>query len=99
MKSLFAPKPGNIQQTNTPTVLPSNDQNDLNAIEYAQEMLRRSGGNAEAAFYLAAKEKGVDPNKIISRAKSFGDPRAMVQNFLMRNPRMKSLMSLFSMMK
>jgi hypothetical protein len=28
-------------------------------------MLKRSGGDAKAAFYMAAKEKGVDPNAII----------------------------------
>ena len=34
-------------------------------IEYVQQ----SGGNAEAAFYKMAQEKGVDPNQIINMLK------------------------------
>lgn len=91
MESLFARKPENIRQTN--------NQNDSDALTFVEKMLQRSGGDAKAAFYLAAKEKGADTEAILAKARSVADPRAAVQNLLMGNPKMKTLMSLFSMMK
>lgn len=62
-------------------------------------MLKRSGGDAKAAFYMAAKEKGVDPNTIIKQVSSIGDPKAAMQSMFMNNPMMQQLSSIFSMIK
>lgn len=62
-------------------------------------MLKRSGGDAKAAFYLAAKEKGADPNVIIDQVNSMGDLHSLAQKMLMSNPKAKKLASLFSMVK
>lgn len=99
MNSLFATKPVSTRQTSNPQINNPQIQNDTNALNYVQTMLQRSGGDAKAAFYLAAKEKGIDPEQILAQARTVKDPRAMVQSLLMRNPQMQGLMSLFSMMK
>lgn len=100
MGSLFAPRAANTRQTNNQVINQQPQiQNDQNALNYVQTMLQRSGGDAKAAFYLAAKEKGVDPEAVLNQVRSIKDPRAMVQNMLMSNPQMQSLMSLFSMKK
>lgn len=70
-------------------------QNGPSPADYAEEMVRRSGGDAKAAFYLACKEKGVDPNTILSQMKSMGDPRQMVMSALGGN----KLLSLLSLVK
>lgn len=100
MDSLFAPKAANIEKTNNRTFNQQPQiQNDQNTLNYVQTMLQRSGGDAKAAFYLAAKEKGVNPEMVLNQVRSIKDPRAMIQNMLMSNPQMQSLMSLFSMKK
>lgn len=100
MGSLFAPRAANTRQTNNQVINQQPQiQNDQNALNYVQTMLQRSGGDAKAAFYLAAKEKGVDPEAVLNQVRSIKDPRAMIQNMLMSNPQMQSLMSLFSMKK
>lgn len=100
MGSLFAPRVANTRQTNNQVLNQQPQiQNDQNALNYVQTMLQRSGGDAKAAFYLAAKEKGVDPEAVLNQVRSVKDPRAMIQNMLMSNPQMQSLMSLFSMKK
>jgi len=100
MGSLFAPKAASTGKMNNQVVNQQPQiQNDPNALNYIQTMLQRSGGDAKAAFYLAAKEKGVDPETVLNQVRSVKDPRAMIQNMLMSNPQMQSLMSLFSMKK
>lgn len=97
MGSLFAPRPASIKQPANNVSEQSN--NDSNAINYAQTMLQRSGGDAKAAFYMAAKEKGIDPETILAQVRSIKDPRAMLQTMMARNPKAQGLMSLFSMIK
>lgn len=64
-----------------------------------EDMLKRSGGDAKAAFYMAAKEKGVDPNAIIKQVSSIRDPKAAMQSMFANNPMMQQLSSIFSMIK
>ena len=71
----------------------------VDAVSYAESMLKRSGGDAKAAFYLAAEEKGINPDDFLNRLNSFGDMKTMAQNVLATNPRAKQFMSLFSMVK
>ena len=98
MAGLFAPRTGNntIPISNSQATA-RQDQPD--PVSYAKNMLQRSGGDARAAFYLAAKEKGVDPNIILNQVKSMGNPQGMIQNALMGNSKMGELMSLLSMIK
>lgn len=70
-------------------------QNGPNPVDYAESMVKRSGGDAKAAFYLACKEKGVDPNTILTQMQSMGDPRQMLMSALGGN----KLMSLLSLVK
>lgn len=70
-------------------------QNGPNPVDYAEAMVKRSGGDAKAAFYLACKEKGVDPNTILTQMQSMGDPRQMLMSALGGN----KLMSLLSLVK
>lgn len=74
-------------------------QNRQDPAEYAEEMLKRSGGNAKAAFYLACKEKGIDPDSVIKQIEAIKNPQSLFQNMVMSNPRAKGLMSLFSLVK
>ena len=71
----------------------------VDAVSYAESMLKRSGGDAKAAFYLAAEEKGINPDVFLNRLNSFGDMKTMAQNVLATNPWAKQFMSLFSMVK
>lgn len=81
------------------STVPQGFQNNQDPITYVESMLQRTGGNAKDAFFMAAKEKGVDPNQIINQVKSMGDPQAMLQGMLMGNPNMQRLISLFSTIK
>lgn len=76
-----------------------NIQNDQDPVNYAEEMIKRSGGDAKAAFYLACKEKGVDADSFIKRLSSMGNTQGLIQNLLLNNPRAQSLFSLFSSAK
>ena len=72
----------------------SNDSADL-----VEDALRRSGGDAKAAFYLLAKEQGLDPDVALKKITSIGDMKGAAMNVLNQNPQMKRLMSLFSLLK
>ena len=37
--------------------------------QQAMQLIQQAGGDAKAAFYQLAKEKGVDPNQILSMLK------------------------------
>lgn len=76
-----------------------NIQNESDPVDYAGEMLKRSGGDARAAFYLACQEKGIDPAPILQQAQMAKNPMAMVQSMLMNNPKGKNLLSLLSLVK
>ena len=71
----------------------------VDPVSYAEQMIQRSGGDAKAAFYLAAKERGINPDQFLQQIKSMGDMKSMAMNLMMSNPRAQQLMSLFSMMK
>ena len=62
-------------------------------------MIKQSGGDARAAFYAAAKEKGVDPDQFITQLKGSGDLKSMAMNLMQNNPRVKSLLTLFGSVK
>ena len=62
-------------------------------------MMERSGGDARAAFYMAAQEKGIDPNTIINQVKSMGDQKSLISSALKSNQTIGSLLSLMSMSK
>ena len=89
------------QQMNSPVGMPVSNpyqqqiQNGQSPVDYAEAMMRRSGGDAKAAFYLACKEKGADPNVILTQMQSMGDPRQMLMSALGGN----KLMSLLSLVK
>lgn len=36
---------------------------------YVMDLINKNGGNAKAAFFNLAKEKGVDPNSVINMLK------------------------------
>ena len=67
--------------------------------DYAEAMLKRSGGDARSAFYMACKEKGIDPEAFLARFKNMGNLRGIAQNMIMQDPKVQQLFSLFSMMK
>ena len=72
-------------------------QND--PVAYAENMVRQSGGDARAAFYAAAQEKGVDPEQFIAQMKNSGSLQGLAMAVMQRNPRAKSLLSLFGSSK
>lgn len=74
-------------------------QNGQDPVDYASEMIRRSGGDAKAAFYSACKEKGVDADSFIQQVRFLKNPQGELQNLLLNNPKAKSLLSLFSSVK
>ena len=71
-------------------------QNRQDPTEYAEEMIKRSGGDARAAFFLACKEKGIDPNSIIQQVQAIKNPQAAIQGALMNGLGIQRLMSLVS---
>ena len=76
-----------------------NVQNKRDPVDYATEMIQRSGGDAKAAFYLACKEQGVDPNTIIRGIQTMQNPRGAIQEAIMSDPRVKNLFTLYSSVK
>ena len=89
--------PANFQAMSNPQFSNQNAQKD--PVDYAAEMLTRSGGNAQAAFYLACKEKGIDAESFLQQVRMMKSPQAEFQNMLLNNPKAKSLMTLFSLVK
>lgn len=83
--------------TNNSQIPSQNGQQD--PVDYATEMLTRSGGNAQAAFYLACKERGIDAESFLQQVRMMKNPQAEFQNMLLNNPKAKSLMALFSLAK
>ena len=72
-------------------------QND--AVSQVEAAIQRSGGDARAAFYAMAKEKGEDPDAFLTKLQSMGDVNAMAKRLIASNPRVQRLMSLFSLLK
>ena len=99
MGMLFSKRPSNPAGMPVSNGLNFNIQNDQDPVNYAEDMIKRSGGDARAAFYLACKEKGIDANQAIQQIQSMGDTRSLIQNMLLSNPRAKSLFSLFTSAK
>lgn len=98
MGSLFGPK-------TTSSPIPTTENNIIpfpkknNSADLVEDVLRRSGGDAKAAFYLLAKEQGMDPDVALKQITSMGDMKGAAMNVLNQNPQMKRLMSLFSLIK
>ena len=100
MANPFARRAGQVQSmpaTNSLQTPVQNAQKD--PVDYATEMLTRSGGNAQAAFYLACKERGIDAELFLQQVRMMKNPQAELQNMLLNNPKAKSLMTLFSLAK
>lgn len=89
--------PANFQAMSNSQNSVQNGQQD--PADYAAEMLRRSGGDAKAAFYLACQEKGIDADTFIQQVQAMKNPQGAFQEMLMSNPKVKSLMTLFSLAK
>ena len=86
-----------VNQTNNP--LSFSNQNGQDPVDYVTQMIQRSGGDARAAFYSAFKEKGVDADDFLWKVRMMKNPQAEIQNMVLNNPKVKSLFSLFSLMK
>lgn len=89
--------PANFQAMSNPQFSIQNDQQD--PADYASAMLQRSGGDARAAFYLACKEKGIDADAFIQKVQAIKNPQGVMQEMLMSNPKIRSLMTLFNSAK
>lgn len=68
-------------------------------IAVAEQELKQSGGNAQAAFYSLAKKKGVDPDSVLKQINSMGDVSQLIPSLMSKNPRINSLFRLFSGLK
>lgn len=105
MGSLFSrrPAPSNpiAPPSNSPVQRPiqPTQQNEPDPFEHIQSLLTKSGGDARTAFYMAAKEKGIDGDQFIQQLMSMGDLSSVLQNLIASNPKAKTLFSLLSMMK
>lgn len=95
MSSIFSPN--NAPRQSNPVANPQETK--IDPVSYTESMLKRSGGDAKAAFYLAAKDKGIDADQFLSQLSSMGDMKSMAARMMMANPRLQKLMSLFSLMK
>ena len=95
MGSLFGPKTNPNQ---IPASIVQTPQTN-NSADLVEDALKRSGGDAKAAFYLLAREQGLDPDAALKQISSMGDIRSAAMNVLNQNPQMKRLMSLFSLFK
>ena len=76
-----------------------NVQNNQDPVDYTTEMIKRSGGDAKAAFYLACKEKGVDADAFIRGIQTMQNPKGAIQQAVMSDPRVKNLFALYSSVK
>lgn len=84
----------NPMQTPTPQI-----QNSFNREAIVENAIQQSGGDAKAAFYMAAKQMGQDPDELLAQMQSMGDMKTMAQKAMSSNPRLKRIASLFSLMK
>ncbi len=80
-----------VSSATAPQTTISND-----AVTIAENAMRQSGGDARAAFYALAKQKGIDGDQFLNQIRSMGNPQSMLQNMVTSNPRIGRLMSLFS---
>ena len=109
MASLFAPRSNPIQSTGATRATrdpmqPQQIQNDFTNPQIDREAIvenaiQQSGGDAKAAFYLAAKQLGIDGDQALAQIQSMGDIRTMAQKAMASNPKIRRLASLFSLMK
>lgn len=74
-------------------------QNSFDREAIVENAIQRSGGDAKAAFYMAAKQMGQDPDELLAQMQSMGDMKTMAQKAMSSNPRLKRIASLFSLMK
>ena len=61
--------------TGTQPIQPNND-----ALTIAMDALKQSGGDAKAAFYNLAKQKGADPDQTLKQIQAMGDLKSVVMN-------------------
>lgn len=85
-------------------IRPQQIQNDLGNKPLDREAIvenaiQQSGGDAKTAFYLAAKQLGIDGDQALAQIQSMGDIRTMAQKAMASNPKIRRLASLFSLMK
>lgn len=84
----------NPMQIPTPQI-----QNSFDREAIVENAIQQSGGDAKAAFYMAAKQMGQDPDELLAQMQSMGDMKTMAQKAMSSNPRLKRIASLFSLMK
>lgn len=89
--------------SSSPNLMPESIRNNVqmntDSAAVVEDALKRSGGDAKSAFYLLAKEKGIDPDSFLKQFGSENDMKAAAMKVLNQNPQMKRLMSLFSLIK
>lgn len=74
-------------------------QNNFDREAIVENAIQQSGGDAKAAFYMAAKQMGLDPNEVLAQMQSMGDMKTMAQKAMFSNPKLKRIASFFSLMK
>lgn len=87
------------QPSMMPTTQIPTKQNSEDAISIATNALTQSNGDAKAAFYSLAQQKGVDPDAVLKSINSMGDPKKLMMSMLQSNPRIGNLFKLFGVMK
>lgn len=104
MASLFGPRSNRMgilnPTTQNPMQTPTQQiQNSFDRETIVENAIQQSGGDAKAAFYMAAKQMGLDPNDVLAQMQSMGDMKTMAQKAMSSNPKLKRIASLFSLMK
>ena len=100
MASLFGPRKNGMWIINPTTqTLTPQIQNSFDREAIVENAIQQSGGDAKAAFYIAAKQMGQDPDELLAQMQSMGDMKTMAQKAISSNPRLKRIASLFSLMK
>lgn len=68
-------------------------------VDVATNVLTSTNGDAKAAFYKLAEQKGVDPNQFLSSLSSLGNPTTLIANMMKNNPQVGNLFRLFGAIK
>lgn len=58
-----------VRSSRNPQTMLQNMMNNNPQMKQVMDIVRQSGGDPKTAFYKMAKEKGVDPNNILSMLK------------------------------
>ena len=83
--------------SSVPVQQPQINQISNDPVAEVEKAIQQSGGDPQAAFYALARQKGKDPDQVLRQINSMGNMQEMAKNVLFSNPRLRRLMSLFSM--